>query len=376
MKKYVLQSALFWACIPIMWSFLPTYFDGIQMSSGQIGVLMAINPFVSIIAQPLFGTQTDKASSKNKVYNILMFLTVIGLLLIPMNTNYRYVILIIFIVSIFQAALLPISESITLESLEHIGQSYGPVRMAGTVSYALVAILVGVMMCIDITMIFYVTAVIGVANIVIVALLPTVKGHHDKHNKVSYKVIFEDRMLTIFISLTVIAQIMMSFFMTFFAVYFIAQGGSSSQVGWLFFIAALSEVPFLYFADRIIERFGVKKTLFFSMFIFGVRFVALVFSQSPTWFYFISLLHGMTYIIFAYSLAVYINKTVRRELRTTGQTVLAVASSIGKIFGSLLGGMLIDRLGFQHSMLIASMLCFTTLVAYNFILKKASKAYS
>ena len=301
MKKYVLQSALFWACIPIMWSFLPTYFDGIQMSSGQIGVLMAINPFVSIIAQPLFGTQTDKASSKNKVYNILMFLTVIGLLLIPMNTNYRYVILIIFIVSIFQAALLPISESITLESLEHIGQSYGPVRMAGTVSYALVAILVGVMMRIDITMIFYVTAVIGVANIVIVALLPTVKGHHDKHNKVSYKVIFEDRMLTIFISLTVIAQIMMSFFMTFFAVYFIAQGGSSSRVGWLFFIAALSEVPFLYFADRIIERFGVKKTLFFSMFIFGVRFVALVFSQSPTWFYFISLLHGMTYIIVAYS---------------------------------------------------------------------------
>ncbi len=368
MKKYILQSALFWAGIPIMWGFLPTYFDGIAMTSGQIGILMAINPFVSIIAQPFFGTKTDKASSKNKIFNILMLLTVIGILLIPMHKDYRYVITIIFIVSIFQAALLPISESITLESLEHMGRSYGPVRTAGTVSYAFVAMLVGLMMRIDIKMIFYVTAFIGIANIIVVAQLPTVRGHHDRHHKVSYKVIFEDRMLKNFISLTVIAQMMVSFFMTFFAVYFVAQGGLSSQVGWLYFIAALSEVPFLFFADRIIERFGVKKTLLFSMLIFGLRFVILYFSQSPIWFYSISLLHGMTYIVFAYSLAVYINKTVRKELRTTGQTVLAVASSLGKIFGSLLGGVLIDKMGYQYSMLAAAFFCFLTLIIYNFIL--------
>ena len=376
MKKYALQSALFFASIPILWSFLPTYFDGIAMSSGQIGILMAINPFVSIVAQPFFGAQTDKATSKNKVYNILMFLTVIGILLIPLSSTYRYLLLIIFSVSVFQSALLPISESIVLESIDKRGIAYGPVRMAGTISYALAAILIGSMIRININMIFFITALIGIASIIVVALVPTVKGHQDKANKVSYKALFEDRMLTIFMSLTVIAQMMMSFFMTFFAVFFIAQGGSASRVGWLFFIAGMSELPFLFFADRIIERIGVKKTLFFSMFVFAIRFMALVFSHSPTWFYFVSLLHGMTYIVFAYSLAVYINKTVDKELRTRGQTVLAVASSMGKIIGSLFGGMLIDRFGYQHSMFFASIFCFAILFIYYFILKKPLKTSS
>jgi PPP family 3-phenylpropionic acid transporter len=138
-------------------------------------------------------------------------------------------------------------------------------------------------------------------------------------------------------------------------------------------LAAMSELPFLLKADKIIWKLGVQNTLILSMGVIGLRFLLLFFIKTALWVYPIALLNGLTFIVFTFSLAVYINKTVKKELRATGQTIHGFAMAIGKILGSISGGFLVEGFGLLNTMLFFFLFCVTSILGFitiNFVMIK------
>lgn len=356
-KAFVIQSAFIWACVPILYSFMPIYLDNIGFRSSQIGILMALSPVLAVILQPFIGVYVDRSSSKNAMLILLTLGTVGSILLFPLSQAYLYVLVIGTILAIFQAAHMPIFETITLEALEKIGKSYGPVRLAGTISYSIVSILVGIFMKLDIKSIFYITAAIGILNILSSYLLPKIKGHQSEGSRVSFRELFRDKLLIVLMFFSMIAQLAISFYQNFFPIYFVSIGGTHGALGVLYFIGAMSELPFLLKADKIIEKLGIQKTLILSMVIIGLRFLLLFFIKTPAWFYPVSLLNGLTFIVFTFSLAVYINNTAKKELRATGQTIHGFAMAVGRILGSVCGGYFVEWFGLLNTKLISFAIC-------------------
>lgn len=363
-KIFVFQSALLWAGLPILWSFIPAFMQTNGFSVSQIGLLMAINPFIAIIVQPLIGIRVDRSKSKNRIFILLMFCTLVAVIFFPLSKVFTYVLLMVSVLSLFQAALIPISESIAIESVVHMGRSYAPVRMAGTIGYSITAIIIGYLMRIDTNSVFISTVIIGGLNMFMVWRMPNVEGHQESGKRVSIKVIFEDKLLLLYNGFSIIAQLLLSFYMTFLPIYFLDLGGSQNQLGMVYFIAAMSEIPFLLGADKLLKKFGNQRMLVFSMFIIGLRILLLVFVKTPFWIYLISALNGFTFVVFAYTLAVYVNNTVKKELKTTGQTILAVAQGIGRILGSLLGGFLMDGIGAHPTMILSFALCLVAIILF------------
>lgn len=363
-KIFVLQSALLWAGLPILWSFIPSYMQINGFTSSQIGLLMAINPLIAIMVQPLIGVRVDRSKSKNRIFILLMFGTLISVVFFPLSQLFSYVLIMISVLSFFQSALIPISESIAIESVVHMGKSYAPVRMAGTFGYSITAIVIGYLMKVNTSSVFVSTVIIGALNMWMVWRMPNVEGHQGEGKRVSIRVIFEDKLLLLYNGFSVIAQLLLSFYMTFLPIYFLNLGGTQDQLGMVYFISAISEVPFLLGADRLLKKFGNQRLLIFSMFIIGLRIFLLVFVKNPSWIYLISALNGFTFIIFTYTLAVYVNNTVKKELKTTGQTVLAVAMSIGRILGSVLGGLLMDGIGAHPTMILSFGLCILAIAMF------------
>ncbi len=366
----IIQSGLLWAGIPVLWSFMPAYYEGVQFSASQIGLLMAINPIVAIIMQPFVGVHVDRARSKNMFYVYLMGGTVLSAILLPISTAFYFVLIMMIVLSLFQCTLIPISESISLETLEHLNYSYAPVRMFGTILYSFSALLFGVSIKYDQRSIFYLAALMAVLNMLAIWKMPHVKGHQSKGNKVSVKEVFKDRMLLLYVLLAVVAMMLMSFFYTFMPVYYLQLGGNRDRMGWLFFIAAMSEVPFLVFADRIIDKLGNKITLSISTFVIGLRVFLLLFVNDPNWLYPISVLNGLAFIVFNYTLAVYINRTVRKELKTTGQAVLAVSMGVGKAMGAFAGGILIDGIGLNNTVGLSFGICLVSIILFLILSKR------
>lgn len=363
-KIFVFQSALLWAGLPILWSFIPSFMQINGFTSSQIGLLMAINPLIAIMVQPMIGIRVDRSKSKNRIFILLMLGTLISVVFFPLSQLFSYVLIMVAILSFFQAGLIPISESIAIESVVHMGKSYAPVRMAGTIGYSITAIGIGYLMKINTISVFVSTVIVGGLNMWLVWRMPNVEGHQGDGRKVSVRVIFEDKLLLLYNGFSVIAQLLLSFYMTFLPIYFLNLGGTQGQLGMVYFIAAISEVPFLLGADRLLKKFGNQRLLIFSMFMIGLRIFLLVFVKNPSWIYLISALNGFTFIIFTYTLAVYVNNTVKKELKTTGQTVLAVAMGIGRILGSVIGGLLMDSIGAHSTMILSFGLCIVAIVLF------------
>jgi hypothetical protein len=54
-------------------SFIPIYLKGTGFSDTLIGTLLALGPFVAILAQPFWGIAGDRAKSKNTIFRWIMF---------------------------------------------------------------------------------------------------------------------------------------------------------------------------------------------------------------------------------------------------------------------------------------------------------------
>jgi PPP family 3-phenylpropionic acid transporter len=82
----------------------------------------------------------------------------------------------------------------------------------------------------------------------------------------------------------------------------------------------------------------------------------------------VNALHGFSFIVFNYCLAVYINEHVPDELKASGQTLNAlICIGLGRLSGSVLGGLLSDRIGLADTFLVNGLLGFGTAAIFGLI---------
>jgi len=373
---FLAQSALLWSCVPIVYSFLPVYLDQSGFRESQIGIFLALGPLMSIILQPFIGILVDRSPYKNTFLILLNAGTMVAILLFPLHNSLMHVALASFLLASFQAALIAVSEAIILEGLDRIQKPYGPVRLAGTVGYAVVSVVAGFFMEKEIRSFFYITAITAFFSILSAWSLPKVAGHQSKARKVPATVLFKDRGLILLMAFSMVSHMGISFYQNFFPLYFSFIGGTSDVLGILYFISGMSELPFLLYADRIEKKLGIYKTLALSTGIIGARFVLLFFIKSPVLMYPVMLLNGLTYIVFAFSLAVHINRTVPMELRATGQTIHGMCMALGRILGSVLGGYLIEAIGLQNTLLGFALLSLAAILVFTAAGAMLGRAYA
>jgi PPP family 3-phenylpropionic acid transporter len=123
------------------------------------------------------------------------------------------------------------------------------------------------------------------------------------------------------------------------------RGMDVSAVGVIFAITAVSEIPFLLYADRLISRIGNLAVLEIGMGVIGVRMILISFTTSVVSLYLAETLHGLTYILMYYSLFDYIHFRLPKEHLASAQSVFwVVRSGLTFIAGSIGGGFLIERL--------------------------------
>ena len=368
---FITFYAVFFMSGAIYGTFLPVYLDYLGYSKGAIGILMSLGPFVAIIAQPIWGITSDRAKSKNFVLQLLFLCSIFIMALYPLSNNFYYLILVITLFTFFQTSTGPISDTITLEYLSETGQKFGLIRMAGTIGYAVMSIIAGIFAQRYIGSIFALNIIVMFLAFVIVFKLPVVKGHQFGREYVPIWRLFSNKNLVILMTLNFLVQVTLGFYYTYFPIYFKQLGGSSSLLGWAYFISAISEVPFLLYDDRILKKIGTRYALLGATLVAAIRWLLIFFATKTYVFLLLQLLHGLIFIVLYYSMATYINQEVPKELKASGQTMNnLIGMGISRITGSLLGGFLSDIYGIKTMFLYNSILAFATVLVFGYIFLK------
>jgi MFS family permease len=140
-------------------------------------------------------------------------------------------------------------------------------------------------------------------------------------------------------------------------------GGDISNLGMLWFIIAMSELPVFFFGKKIMKKYGVLNVYLIGIGLYVIRFLADSLSTSYQAVLAVQFLQGITFTLYLITTLQYINDTVPPETRTSAMTVFnAVAGGIGGFIGNMGGGFLLQRANVFSLFRIMSVLCIFSLL--------------
>ncbi|WP_438444209.1 MFS transporter [Gorillibacterium sp. sgz5001074] len=166
----------------------------------------------------------------------------------------------------------------------------------------------------------------------------------------------------------------------FFPIYYVQLGADNMLLGYALFLASICEIPFLLFADKILDRIGTTNALTGAAVITAVRWFSFYFVNDLYINLALQILHGAIFIVFSYSLTKYLEQESPQELKSVGQSMITLSvTGIAPVFSGIVGGYLSDLLGIRLVFLILSIitiaatLVFVLLIHSNFMAKFMSK---
>jgi MFS transporter, PPP family, 3-phenylpropionic acid transporter len=364
--RFSLFLAAYYTANSVYQGFISVYFSGKGLDSAQIGMLMSAISVVSILSQTTWGALGDRSTSRNRVLRIMCALAAGTILLLPMSDNLWYMSLVLCLFAASYTAIQPMGDSVILESLQERRQSFGPIRLLGTYSFAVASIIAGRLMNGHLERVPWLTALVLAFVFLSTFYLPPAAGHARKKSGASMITLLRDKKLMRLIALVTLLQTTLGYFYVFFPVYFTKlPGGSPALLGWAFFLSAASETPFLIFIDKLFNKLGAGKLLLISAASLIARWLILALTNN-VWVAMASqLLHGWGFIVMTVTMAKYISLTVPEELRTRGQMLLAISGfGVARVAGNLGGGLVAQAIGLQATFGVMAALALISLIVF------------
>ncbi|NHN33025.1 MFS transporter [Paenibacillus agricola] len=353
-------------------SYIGIYFTEVGLGNSEIGILTSIGAVVGLFAQPLWGILGDRAKTKNSILMICTFFASVTVWLIPWaGTLFVPLLLGMALFSLFQIAINPLSDAITLELSSKGIVRFSSVRTFGSVGYAIVSVAAGWLFTTHLNLIFLITSFIMLGCFLLSLGIPKVAGHQSSGKKVQLISIFKNKQLVLLYAYTLSLSIAMGFLFSFQAIYSKQQGISMEVIGIGLAIGSFTQFPFMIFFRQFYERFGIRNILLFSGFIHTLRWCLYAFALTPFTYLLSWMLHGGTYILFYMCLAEYVNSYVVKELKASGQMLNSVIQmSVGKIIGGMLGGVYAAQWGFQSAFLMLAIMGALSTIAFYWVSRR------
>ncbi len=371
--RLFLINVSFWVACGSCAPFISAYYKRIGLSFTQIGVLLAIGPIFAIFIQPLWAMLSDRTGKRKLLLILLALCTAGAYLLYYLGESFAVCLLAVLVVSLFSLALLPLCDALVIDRANAYGFPFARIRIGGT-QFAVAA--VAYLLFAGAVMLLPQGGARKEAAPARREAAPAREGAVPARKKAvpARESIFDTSEILFVLALALIESLGLGFSGSFMGSYAVELGFGSSLIGVLSCISALSEVPILLFAGKLVDRFGEIPLLIFSgvmmslrLFLTGMGLVPAMISAQ--------LLQSVTYMTTYICCTQYISKHVRAGKMSQGQSALAIVQSgLAAVASNLFGGMLVDAVGTRQAFfaVAAGVLVVALLVGGAYFLRKGT----
>lgn len=368
---YIVFGAL--ACIS---PFLTPYFQSRGLSYSQIGILLAVYSIIGVLAQPFWGVVTDKYADKKTTIVITMAVSGVFAFAFIIVKDFYSILIAILIFMFFQSPIISVNDANTYDLMEeHNEIHYGKVRLMGSVGYAVTSLFLGII--IKITSTAFPFLAYSIFSLLGLVLLASIKGKRRRSgspiNSGDIVKVMRNKSFMLISFSALFANIAYSAHGNYISVLIQKTGGDVANLGMLWFIVAMSELPVFFFERRIMKRYGALNLYIFGMMVYILRFFLISLCRNYQAALAIQLLQGITFPFYLISTLKYVNDTVSPETRTTAVTAFsAIAGGIGGFLGNMGGGFLLQSITIFQLYQVFAILCILS-VLIALILKRVDR---
>jgi len=330
------------------------FFHSKGFSSVEIGILMAVTPTLSVIANPFWFKRSSRKGGPS-VMGTLSFVSAIVVWGVFLTPTFESSLIAMSLFAFFAVSVIPISESVVVPSLRSKGKRFNRARAFGTICYSATALISGILLSRGFVIIFIIASVSLLTAAAVSRTYPSkriLERNESEMDSTPLPIEFYLLVLAGVASITVGA-----FGSTFLPLLTSEMGYDLSSAGFSFSLMALSEVPFLFFAEKIIDRIGNTRLLLVGIFATGLRWFLTSIAPSFPVFLLFQALHGINYIVVYYSVTNFIHKNFEENKATRALTIYWMSTmGLSYLLGSVLGGVLIRAFGIRRMYTIAGIL--------------------
>jgi MFS transporter, PPP family, 3-phenylpropionic acid transporter len=350
--------------------FLKSY---VGLSDGQIGVVIAIQQINTLLILPVWGIIADRFGRKN-ILTLTLFIVIFGLYGFIFQKTFLSVLVFVYLFTLFYNPISPLLDSVALDFVEQCKKcSYGGFRLWASVGWAVSSVVTGTFINDkNSEYIFVIASVLFTLNFLILKFLykPLVVTKTLKSLKLSQitTILFSDKRLYILLIIMLFYGVFSSPIHLFINIYYIEIGGGYNHVGYAYLFQAMAEVPFFIFGRKIINRFGARRLIVFTMIVTAIRLLAYGFISNPWMAIAIGTTHGISLGLFILSFISFVHQFIAPEYRATGQSfIYAFYFGGGVALGNVFTGYLSQNLGMQNTMIVQGVLILLLVVVTLFI---------
>lgn len=335
----------YFAAIGCYFPYIVLYYRSLGLSGSEIGVLSAIPPLATAFLAPAWGLLADLRGIHRLILRAALVGSAAATLLLSRVTTFAPIVLLVAALALVAAPALSLLDSYGITVSAQQGLAYGRLRVWGSVGYVAAAWLVGWLMRGAVSNLFLVGYALTLACTALATIgLPALHERQSKRTWRGATALLRRPAIVVLLITTYLVSISTSAMYNFLGIYLTEMGGGTRLVGAANALAAVSELPVLLFGAALSSWLGSRRLLMVAMVVYIIRLLAYSVLPDPNWVLPVQLLHGLSFGANLMASVTLINQLAGSELAATGQGLLASSFAFGTITGSLVGGILLDRI--------------------------------
>jgi len=359
---------LYFGAVGCLFPYLNLYYQRVGLTGLQIGVLSAIAALVTQLASPLWGMLGDSHTLHRTLLSVAVGGTIIPALLLSVGNVLSWLGPVTFVYAFFFGPITPLVDSTALEVAKASHRSYGELRAWGTIGFIVSALAIGrIIEVTNLKVLFpgYVLFMLG--SLALSLCLPQRRRRWRGAGTRGLSVLLADRAFLLFLASVFLLAAAMRAANAFFALYLDAIGAGEGLVGLSWALAALSEVPVVFFSRVLLGKLSARGLFAVGFAVYALRW--LLYSQitSPGMILATQLLHGLSYGAYLVAGVVYTSERAPEGLGATAQGLFSgTTMGLAGMVGALIGGWLYDRAGVANLFRLCSLAAAFALVIFLF----------
>jgi len=328
--------------------FFALYLTSVGMGAVEIGMLMALPQLTRILAPHLWGWLADHSGKRMRVVRwsgavgTLAFLGVFG------GESFALLCAVLFAMTFFWSAALPLVEATTLSHLGDETARYGRIRVWGSVGFIAAVVAVGYLL--DLTgpraLLWVIAALMACMLLLscVVAEAPAVP--HPGDERPVWQVVRRPEVIAIVAASALVAMAHGPYY-TFYTIHLVDHGYSKSLAGWLWALGVVCEIGIFVWMSRLYRDYTLRAILIASTLLAALRFVVIGWgADSMVLLLAAQTLHAASFGAFHAAAIGVVHRLFRGRHQARGQAIYgSLAYGLGGTIGGLASGYAWSGLG-------------------------------
>lgn len=371
-----LRSAFFtyFFGVSAFFAFAPLYYERLGFSAVHVGVLVAMGPLISLVAQPLWGHISDLRQGPLGVIKTNL-LVAAGLgVLVPFAGGFQLLALCVGLLMFFQMPIGALLNGVTLGVLGENASSFGRIRLFGSVGFTSGVLITGWILQVTVTRnLFYAYAF---SLVVTAAVLWSAKDYRVEAPdtaRVSPLSLLRQGALAGLLLYAFCNEVALAAANAFLSIYIDRMGGTEAHVGAAHMIGSLACMPIFFYSKNVIDRLGPRSVLMIGTAVYALRWLLTAFATAPWHVMLVQVLHGPGFALTFTAAVALVHALTPLELRSSGQTALAsLTLGLGGMVGGMVSGFIVDQVGIQSLFFVCAVVSGVTLLTGPLLLKRVA----